>query len=63
MFAGSNFKFGKNREGSIENTLSFANTLGLQLVSIDLKQFSSLTEKEYEVIETGRRKRDWTWNK
>ena len=50
MFAGSNFKFGKNREGSIENTLSFANTLGLQLVSIDLKQFSSLTEKEYEVI-------------
>ena len=50
MFAGSNFKFGKNREGSIENTKSFANTLGLQLVSIDLKQFSSLTEKEYEVI-------------
>ena len=48
MFAGSNFKFGKNREGSIENTRSFANTLGLQLVSIDLKQFSSLTEKEYE---------------
>ncbi len=50
MFAGSNFKFGKNREGSIENTRSFANTLGLQLVSIDLKQFSTLTEKEYEVI-------------
>ena len=50
MFAGSNFKFGKNREGSIENTRSFANTLGLKLVSIDLKQFSSLTEKDYEVI-------------
>ena len=50
MFAGSNFKFGKNREGSIENTRSFANTLGLQLVSIDLKQFSSLDGKEYEVI-------------
>ena len=50
MFAGSNFKFGKNREGSIENTRSFANTLGLQLVSIDLKQFSSLTKKEYEEI-------------
>ena len=50
MFAGSNFKFGKNREGSIENTKSFADTLGLQLVSIDLKQFSSLTEKDYEVI-------------
>ena len=50
MFAGSNFKFGKNREGSIENTRSFANTLGLQLVSIDLKQISSLTKKEDEVI-------------
>ena len=50
MFAGSNFKFGKNREGSIENTRSFANTLGLQLISIRLKQFSSLTEKNYEVI-------------
>ena len=50
MFAGSNFKFGKNREGSIENIRSFANTLGLQLVSIDLKQFSSLDGKEYEVI-------------
>lgn len=50
MFAGSNFKFGKNREGSIENTRGFANTLGLQLVSIDLKQFSSLDGKEYEVI-------------
>ena len=41
MFAGSNFKFGKNREGSIENTKSFANTLGLQLVSIDLKKTKS----------------------
>ncbi len=50
MFAGSNFKFGKNREGSIENTRSFANTFGLQLISIGLKQFSSLTEKDYEVI-------------
>ncbi len=50
MFAGSNFKFGKNREGSIENARSFANTIGLQLVSIDLKQFSSLAGKEYEVI-------------
>ena len=50
MFAGSNFKFGKNREGSIENTKSFASTLGLQLVSIDLKQTSSINEKENEVI-------------
>ena len=50
MFAGSNFKFGKNREGSIENNKSFADTLGLQLVSIDLKQVPSLNENENEVI-------------
>ena len=46
MFAGSNFKFGKNREGSIKNTRSYAYTLGLKLVSIDLKKFSSLNDKE-----------------
>ena len=50
MFAGSNFKFGKNREGSIENTKSFANTLGLQLVSIDLKKTKSKKEKVSETI-------------
>ena len=50
MFAGSNFKFGKNREGSIENTKSFANNLGLELVSVDLKQTNSLSEKENEII-------------
>ena len=50
MFAGSNFKFGKNREGSIENTKSFANTLGLELVSIDLKKTSSVKEKVSETI-------------
>ena len=50
MFAGSNFKFGKNREGSIENTKSFANTLGLQLVSIDLKKTSSTNEIVSETI-------------
>ena len=50
MFAGSNFKFGKNREGSIENTKSFANTLGLQLVSIDLKKTNSKKEKVSETI-------------
>ena len=50
MFAGSNFKFGKNREGSFENTKSFANSLGLQLVSVDLKQTNSLSEKENEII-------------
>ena len=50
MFAGSNFKFGKNREGSIENTKSFANSLGLELVSVDLKQTNSLNEKVSEII-------------
>jgi riboflavin kinase/FMN adenylyltransferase len=30
--------------------MSFANTLGLELISIDLKQFSSISEKQYEVI-------------
>ena len=50
MFAGSNFKFGKNREGNIENTKSFANTLGLQLVSIDLKKTNSINEKVSETI-------------
>ena len=50
MFAGSNFKFGKNREGSIENTKSFANTLGLQLVSIDLKKTNSTNEVVSETI-------------
>ncbi len=50
MFAGSNFKFGKDREGSIENTKSFANTLGLELVSIDLKKTNSINEKVAETI-------------
>ena len=50
MFAGSNFKFGKNREGSIENTKSFANTLGLQLVSVDLKKTNSINEKVSDTI-------------
>ena len=50
MFAGSNFKFGKNREGSIENTKSFANTLGLQLVSIDLKKTNSTNQIVSETI-------------
>ena len=50
MFAGSNFKFGKNRKGSIENTKSFANTFGLQLVSIDLKKINFVNEKVSETI-------------
>ena len=50
MYAGSNFKFGKNREGSIEASKAFANSLGLEIESIDLKQTKSIQEKETEVI-------------
>ncbi len=50
MFAGSNFKFGKNREGSIENTESFAKSIGLDVISINLKQTKSIREKENEII-------------
>ncbi len=50
MFAGSNFKFGKDREGSIENTKNFANTQGLQLVSVDLKKTNSINQKVSETI-------------
>ena len=46
MFAGSNFKFGKNREGSIENTKNFAKTIGLEVFSVDLKQTKLLNENE-----------------
>ena len=38
MFAGSNFKFGKKREGSVENTKNFAKSIGLDVISINLKQ-------------------------
>ncbi len=50
MFAGSNFKFGKNREGSIENTKSFAKSIGLEVISINLKQTNFISEKESEII-------------
>ena len=44
MFAGSNFKFGKNREGSIENTKTYAKSIGLEIVSIKLKQTNFISE-------------------
>ena len=50
MFAGSNFKFGKNREGSIENTKSFAKSIGLEVISINLKKTNFISEKENEII-------------
>ena len=50
MFAGSNFKFGKNRAGSIENTKNFAKSIGLDVISINLKQTNFMIEKENEII-------------
>ena len=50
MFAGSNFKFGKNREGTIEGNRSFASKLGLEIIAVDLKQTHSIKGKELEII-------------
>ena len=38
MFAGSNFKFGKNREGTIVGSKEYANKIGLEIVGVDLAQ-------------------------
>ena len=38
MFAGSNFKFGKNREGTIVGSKQYANKIGLEIVGVDLAQ-------------------------
>ena len=50
MFAGSNFRFGKNREGTIEGNRSFASKLGLEIIAVDLKQTHSIKGKELETI-------------
>ena len=50
MFAGSNFRFGKNREGTIEGNRSFASKLGLEIIAVDLKQTHSIKGKELEII-------------
>ena len=50
MYAGSNFKFGKNREGSIETAKEFALSKGLEIASIDLKKTNFKPEKGSEVI-------------
>ena len=50
MYAGSNFKFGKNREGTIEGTKDFALSQGLEIESIDLKETNSIIGKENEII-------------
>ena len=50
MFAGSNFRFGKNREGTIEGNRNFASRLGLDIIAVDLKQTDSIKGKELETI-------------
>ena len=54
MFAGSNFRFGKNREGTIEGNRSFASKLGLEIIAVDLKQTHSIKGKELETISSQR---------
>ena len=50
MFAGSNFRFVKNREGTIEGNRNFADKLGLEIIAVDLKQTHSIKGKELEII-------------
>jgi len=50
MFAGSNFRFGKNREGTIEGNRNFASKLGLEITAVDLKQTNSIKDKELKII-------------
>ena len=47
MFAGSNFKFGKNREGTIAGSKKYANKIGLEIEGVDLAQIKSL-ESEHD---------------
>ena len=54
MFAGSNFRFGKNREGTIEGNRNFARRLGLDIIAVDLKQTNSIKGKELETISSQR---------
>ena len=54
MFAGSNFRFGKNREGTIEGNRNFASKLGLEIIAVDLKQTNSIKGKELETISSQR---------
>ena len=50
MLAGFNFRFGKNREGTIEGNRSFASKSGLEIIAVDLKQTHSIKGKELEII-------------
>ena len=50
MFAGANFRFGKNREGTIQNSKDFSQAIGLEIIPVDLEQIKSLSGKEAAVI-------------
>ena len=50
MFAGANFRFGKNREGTIQNSKEFSQAIGLEIIPVDLEQTKSLDGKEGIVI-------------
>ena len=50
MFAGANFRFGKNREGTIQNSKEFSQAIGLEIIPVDLEQTKSLDGKEEAVI-------------
>ena len=50
MFAGSNFKFGKNREGTIAGSKQYANKIGLEIVGVDLAQIKSQDKNELKII-------------
>ena len=50
MFAGANFRFGKNREGTIQNSKEFSQAIGLEIIPVDLEQTKSLDGKEETVI-------------
>ena len=50
MFAGANFRFGKNREGTIQNSKEFSQAIGLEIITVDLEQTKSLDDKDKTVI-------------
>ena len=50
MFAGANFRFGKNREGTIQNSKEFSQAIGLEIITVDLEQTRSLDCKDKTVI-------------
>jgi len=50
LFAGANFRFGKNREGTIQNSKEFSQAIGLEIITVDLEQTKSLDGKDKTVI-------------